>query len=284
MDPQQTADQKVKKVGLALSGGLAMGLAHVGVLEMLKEHQIPIDCISGTSAGAIIAALYAFRVPISQIIEEAEKLHWSKVFSFPRSRMGLSGNKIVGELFTRILGDVKIEDANIPLFINTVDIQTGQLIVQSRGGLEDAVLASSAIPGVFSPVEIEGKMLVDGGLMENLPILALKNFGANIIIGVDLSFHRKIKEPKHLADVMLNSYDILVSQQINYFQNKADILIRPHLESFSITDFDKASEFIEAGRQAVLEKINELDVIKSPKPSKETEKKSAWKSFLGLFK
>jgi len=258
MDEKIFTHPKRPKIGLALSGGVALGWAHIGALKALTEHKIPIDCVAGTSAGALIAALYAFGVPISKMVAQSDSLNWYDIFSFSRSRLGLARNKAVGRLLNDLIGQKRIEEANIPLAIMTANIQTGEKVVLSSGELCPAITASSAMPGIFIPIEINGQMLVDGGVAENLPLSPLYDFGAELTVGVDLAHFRRRKKPKHAIDVILSTYDILVHSQTHAASSRADVLIQPHLEEFTAADFKRADELVAAGYQSALEKVPQI--------------------------
>lgn len=246
------------KIGLALSGGVALGWAHIGVLEALEESAIPIDYISGTSSGALVAALYAFGIPISEMAKKSGDLKWYRIFSFSRSRLGLAKHKALGRLLRGMVGEKRIEDAKIPLAIMTCDIKSGNKVVIKDGDLASAVTASSAIPGVFTPERVAGRLLVDGAVSEYLPLSPLFDFGADVVLGVDLSRYRTRNEPKHAIDVIMSTYDILIDCQTKVSRSRADVLIEPRLEGFSASDFHRAEELIGIGRKSAMDKIPEI--------------------------
>ena len=170
--------------GLALSGGAARGIAHIGVLRALEEHKIPIKFISGTSVGAIIAALYAFDIELDEIGRFAKSLNLSKVSSFKLSKYGLFDNHNLKDLLCEYIGDSRIEDSKLPLAIIATDISSGEKVILKSGSVCDAVCASSAIPGLFAPVIIDNQSLVDGGLVQNLPVSVLKEMGADYLLSL----------------------------------------------------------------------------------------------------
>lgn len=180
------------RIGLALGGGAAKGIAHIGVLKAFEEEQIKIHCISGTSAGALIASYYAFGRPAESILSICSTLNLSKIINFTFERGGLFSTNAIREMIHRDLGDVRIEDAEIPLAICATDIETGEQLIFREGNLADVVCASMAVPGLFVPVEIDGRILVDGGLVENVPISPLAKMGAGITVAVDLSHGKSV--------------------------------------------------------------------------------------------
>lgn len=238
------------KVGLALSGGSALGISHIGAIKALSEHKIPIDCVSGTSAGAIAAVGLAFGIPSKKMVELSKNLNWSSISKFGYSRLGLNSNEPVSEIIHEMIGRARIEDALIPLAIIATNIDTGEKVILKKGSVAEAIMASTCLPGLFVPVKIKGKNLVDGGLVENLPLSPLKKMGAEVRIGIDLGHWRTYKKTRSVIDVVTNSYGILIKPQCFMTQHHAEILIEPHLERFCPSDFDKVTELMEAGYRA----------------------------------
>lgn len=252
------------KIGLALSGGSALGMAHIGVIKSLSENSIFIDCVSGTSAGAIAAACLAFEVPLEKMIEISKRINWSNISEFGYSKLGLSSNRPISEIIIEIMGDVKIEDAKIPLAIVATNIDTGEEVVFHKGNLTEAIMASTCLPGIFIPVEVRGKKLVDGGLIENLPLSPLKKMGAEIRIGVNLKHWSNYKKTRNVFDVISNSYNILSKSQDYSIINQAEIIIEPHLGKFSPSDFEKFDALLEEGYRAANRMIPKIKKRLSP--------------------
>lgn len=151
------------RIGLALGGGAAKGIAHIGALKAFEEEQIRIHCIAGTSVGALVASYHAFGRPAESIMSICSTLNLSKLIDFTLERGGLFSTDNIRDMIHRDLGDCRIEDADIPLAICATDIETGEQLIFREGNLADAVCASMAVPGLFVPVEIDGRILVDGG-------------------------------------------------------------------------------------------------------------------------
>jgi len=241
--------EKDKKIGVALGGGSALGFAHLGVLESLEENNVSIDYISGTSAGAVAGVLYAFGVSFKEIEKEAEQLTWKKLAKINPSKLGVASNVAIREILERQIGKkTNLEDAPIPLAIVTTNIDNGEKVVLKSGNAIEAVMASSCLPGLFSPVEIDKKMLVDGGIVENVPISPLKEFGAEIIIGVNLLRHRKYEKPKSIIGVLVNSFDMInhrISAQPKH--SDANFLIEPDLSDYYMGDLKKWKQISKLG-------------------------------------
>lgn len=278
-------DEGRPKIGLALSGGGARGAAHVGVIKVLEEHRIPIDYIAGTSMGAVIGGLYASGMSTDEIEAQLKTINWNEVFQDKRSRpdrsqrrkdddrlylvkakvgiddgnVNLPSAVVLGQKFGLILKALtlsvtEVNDFNqlpIPFRAVAMDIATGEEVVINQGDLALAMHASMAIPAAFSPIELEGRLLVDGGGANNLPISVVKNMGADIVIAVDISTPLRNKEEiKTVLDTTAQLTGILTRRnteaQIKTLNNN-DLLIIPKLNSISNMSFDRANEAINAG-------------------------------------
>lgn len=247
-----------RRVGLALGGGAVLGAAHIGILKALKENDVSVACIAGTSVGAFIGALFAFGMEWDEIDRITRDLKWLDVSRLSISQYGLLSNRKLGDLIAEHIGDVSFDQSAIPLAIVATDISTGEKIVLRKGSVASAVMASTCIPGVFVPVEMEGRLLVDGGLVENVPIAPLQEMGADIIIGVDLNAGQKNEKPKNIVEVLLRSFNFMLESATKLQTEKADILIRPDLSRFNMYDMDQAGDLFEAGyleAEKMLQKI-----------------------------
>lgn len=246
------------KIGVALGGGGALGSAHIGVLKVFEENKIPIDYLSGNSIGAVIAALYAFEVKLDDILKLAEKMNWLKISSFVFSKRALLSNEEIGEIITEYLGEVSIEDAPIPLVIMATDIVTGKEAVLRQGTVAKAVMASTAIPGVFTPVEMDNRTLVDGLLVNNVPISPLKGMGAEFTIAVNLGARDKYPEPHDLIDILINSYEIAIDTTTALRLKSADFVLQLQLEDYAHRDSSPALELFKKGYQTTQSELPQL--------------------------
>lgn len=243
--------QKRSKIGLALGGGAFRGIAHIGVLQVLEENGIKLHRISGTSIGALIGALYAFGTPAQKILEIARGITWMSISHFALSKMGLLNNNEIGDIVENCIGkDLRIEDSHIPLSIVATDISKGKKVVFEKGNLTDAVVASTCIPGIFIPVEHGGRLLVDGFLVENVPVSPLKKRGLDLIIAINLDVRRSYAKPSDIIDVIISALDIAVEVYTHSIIKTADILIEPEVGSLSRFDSKKADKFFERGYRA----------------------------------
>ena len=246
-------------IGLALGGGAAKGVAHIGVLKALEDANIEVDYIAGTSVGAMIAALYAFKVDVETIGSLARRLTMSKVTSFKLNKTGFFSTESLRELMLEYVGDVAIEDAAIPLSIVATDINSGEEIILTSGSVVDAVCASAAIPGIYIPIEINGRTLVDGGLVQNVPIEALQTAGAGVTIASHLNSVSHYQEISHVLDVMRNAFEIAVSQHTQDQLKEADLLISMDLSDFSLRDnTERYDELFNIGHQAATVQLTKL--------------------------
>lgn len=237
-------------LGLALSGGAILGAAHIGVLKVLDEEGIAVTHLAGTSMGAIVAAFYAFGYRGEQIEEIAEELRWPHVTGFSPSRLGiLSMDKLMATL-RHHLGSVAMEDARIPLAVIATDIATGEKVVIREGDLASAVAASACVPGIFVPIEREGRLLVDGGLLENLPISPLKAWGVETVFAVDVHVGRRFHRPRNLPELLSNALDVVLAHAARERAREADLLIAPDTTSWSRAQTEDIPALITEGYRA----------------------------------
>jgi len=242
----------MKKTGLAFGGGAVLGAAHVGVIRALSELHISVSMVSGTSIGAFIAALYAFGKNWQEIRDIAFDLDWLDLSGLVLSEYGLLSNKKFGGIVTELLGHKNIEDALIPLSIVATDIGTGKKVVFSEGDVALAVMASSCIPGIFRPVDYFGALLVDGVLMENVPVSPLIESGAESIICVDLLAHHAYKKPENIIGLLLNAFYSTITNTTAIQIASVDLCISPDLSQFNLIDFNQVPDILDAGYDAAL--------------------------------
>jgi NTE family protein len=175
-----------KRVGLALGGGGARGMAHVGVIRVLEREGIPIDCIAGTSAGSLVGAVYAAGIRGHRLLEMALQIRWRDIAQLVWPRQGFVSFAKMEAYLTGLLGDLTFADLDLPYAAVTADLATGEQVVLKEGRLAPAVRASCSVPGIVTPVEIDGRVLVDGGVANNLPISVVRDLGADVVIAVGL--------------------------------------------------------------------------------------------------
>ncbi len=244
-----------QKLGLALSGGATRGLAHIGVLQALEEHGIRPDYLSGTSIGAFAGALYVFGVPLQEMRSVGQGMTPLRVSKLKLSRYGLFSNEELGNLIRSKIGSARIEKSPIPLAILATDIGTGEQVALREGEVATAVMASSAVAGIYQPVRIKNRLLMDGGIMEDVPVSPLRPMGATVIVAVNLSADRKYRLPEDIIDVLFNAFDIAIDENTKVQVKKADVLIEPCLSNFRRMDVSQIDELIAEGYRAALESI-----------------------------
>ena len=253
-----------KKVGLAFSGGAARGFAHLGVIKVLREHDIPIDFIAGTSAGSFAGGALASGANIEEIIKMSRKISWFKMSGFSFSPKGLLSNAALGAFVKENFPVSKFEDLPIPFAAVACDLETGkEVILKDSGDLAEAIRASCAIPGVFAPIEHDGKLLIDGGVVANVPTKAVRKLGAEIIVAVDVlaSGSSYWEKPNTLLGIFFQSAMMLLRTASKAHHYRADVVIIPQLAHLRPDEISKMDEFIKAGEEAALEKIDEIKTL-----------------------
>jgi NTE family protein len=248
---RQDEPKERPRVGLALAGGFARGIAHIGVLRVLREAQIPIDCVAGTSVGALIGAGYC----AGASLEEMEKVGAATSFTdFGRwtpSWLGLATNHRMERYFTRFAPARTFEELKTPLAIATTDINAGVSVYYSHGPLVPVIRASCAYPGLFVPIQHDGRTLVDGFLTAPVPVEGTLLLGADIIIAVYLEASTD-EEPRTFTDILSRAFNILQRHSDVAWRTQADIIIEPDVKPFVWDDFTKTPDMIAAGEVAAL--------------------------------
>ena len=246
------------KIGLALGSGGARGLAHIGVLEVLEEENIDIDFIAGTSMGSIVGGLYACGIPLNYLKGLAEELDWDKIsdITFPKTGL-IKGNKLL-QLFELLTQNKEFNDLNIPFAAIACDIEHGKHIVLNEGSVAKAIRSSSAIPGVFVPFKHKGYWLVDGAVLDRVPVSTVRNMGADLTIAVDIRIDEVNSEVNNIFDVLFNTFDILQYELKKLKNLEADISIEPDLEEITAFDLEKTEMCVDAGYRAARDSIKEI--------------------------
>jgi len=268
-----------KKIGLALSGGGARGLAHIGVLKVLEEAHVPIDYISSTSMGSIIGAGYAYGISPAEL--ETTALRFSHIRQMVRmvdlagGRRGLLAGKNVKSFLSEILGaETQFSDLRIPLAICSVDLDKGTEQVFTKGNVLDAVMASIAVPGIFTPQVVDEHNLVDGGVMNNLPVDHLRALGAEFVIAVDVMHHDFSQlgitnrttpfaiTPTITFQEVYRYVAMMISEmtRLRLTLDSPDILIQPEIPNdlYAFGGFNRPNEAIKAGEDAAKRSLPDI--------------------------
>ena len=248
-----------ERIGLALSGGAARGIAHIGVLKVLTEHDVRIDCVAGTSVGSIIGALHCSGMGWQEILETTRELSWQELVKPTLSGMGLVETKRLEEYVVALIGDRDFSDLETPFRAVAVDIGTATQVVLDSGSVARAVRASSSVPGIFEPLVEDGVTLVDGGVINNLPVDQLGEMGAKRTIAVDLNADRSPGgTPQNLLDVTYRTFMVLLNNTSSAGRQDADVLIQPDLTDIAYHDLDQIDRLFDLGVSAAEEKLKEL--------------------------
>ncbi|MBK7002062.1 MAG: patatin-like phospholipase family protein [Rhodoferax sp.] len=248
------------RIGLALGGGAARGFAHVGVIQVLEEAGIRPVLVSGTSAGSLVAAIYASGKNGKQLQHIAETMEEAAIadWTLPLFNRGMLRGDALARYVNTQVGARLIENMPLPLGIVATDLHSGQSMLFQRGDTGTAVRASSAVPAVFQPVKISGRDYVDGGLVSPVPVRAARQMGAELVIAVDISSPPDGNLGGGTLDVLLQTFSIM-SKSINYFELRdADVVVRPALDGVSSSDFGARKRSIEAGRLAMRQLLPQL--------------------------
>lgn len=250
------------RVGVALGGGGARGLAHIGVLKAFEEEDVTIAALSGTSVGALIGSLYAAGITTTQMEEMSQEIGWSSLTNYSRyslMRLVLTEERLsndkMEEYLRQHMGDTRFDQLKIPFACVATDLQTGERVVFRDGPVALAARASATIPGMFKPVEYRHRYLVDGGLVTNLPTDLLSPMKVQVVVAVDVTSDIAQMKPKSVLDVLNQSIAIQSERLAREESNRAQVVIRPRMGDIGMMDLSRVDESIDAGiyagRQAV---------------------------------
>jgi NTE family protein len=240
------------RIGLAFGGGFARGIAHIGALKVLEEEKIPIDFVAGTSVGSIIGAAFCNGASAHELAEIALMVRFKHFARWTFSRYGFCNNDRIETVLKRMVNVRSFEELKIPLAIAATNFQTGEPAVFTSGPIISAVRASCAYPGMFLPVEIDGKTYVDGMLAWLVPTTPLKQMGADRIIGLYINANwTKVRAPRHLFDVIGQCFSIAQERMSDSWKRDADLVIEPNVDGFEYDCFDRAKELLKIGEESM---------------------------------
>lgn len=254
---------KPHKIGIALSGGGARGIAHIGALQALEENGIKADCLAGTSAGSIVAALYASGKKPARILEFVSKnSSLFKIYKFGLPTVGLTKLSYLSDKLEEFIGDDSFESLLKPCYIAVTNLHTGQVEVKSQGELFDVIVASCSIPLVFQPIEIDGFKYVDGGLLMNLPAEPLYTI-CDKVIGINVMpvFQQDTKNITNIIDIASRCFDLALVANTENQSLMCDVVIEPmKICNFTTYNFTKYEDLYQVGYEATMEI---MDTIKA---------------------
>jgi len=250
------------RVALVLGGGAARGFAHIGVIRALEQEKVPIDLIVGTSVGSLIGAIYAYDANSMELEWTAFMLEKDSLFDYGLitafTGMGVAKGDKLEEFVKSKVPVANIENLKIPFAAVATDLNRGTSVVLDKGSVARAVRASSAIPGVFNPVEYQGRLLVDGGVIDSIPVSIAREKGADIVIAVDISENVVNFNITNIVDVMLQSITIMGAVNAKTRKKEADVLISPKVGDVGMMDFTQKKRCMLAGIEATQKMMPEI--------------------------
>jgi len=236
------------RIGLALSGGTAKSVTHVGVIKALSEAGIPLYCVAGTSGGSIVTSMIASGMPVSTMETVATTMSWRKLVSIRLTRMGFISSERIAEFMREVLGDMTFEELNLPMAVVATDLVTGDKKVFRSGPLAIAVRASCSIPQIYLPVEIDNQYYVDGGLSEYLPVQTAMELGADFVIASHLApVDPTYRRPQNILQLVVQITGLIARKNYPVSERLASFVIHPNVDAYSSFDFDHSEEMIEIG-------------------------------------
>jgi NTE family protein len=245
-----SGDEYRPRVGLALGGGFARGIAHIGVLRTLKEHEIPIDYIAGTSVGALIAAAYASGADLAEMERQGAATRFRDFGRWTISQMGMASNERLEDFLRKFTLLRRFEEMKTPLGIVATDIISGETVHFKKGEIGPPLRASCAYPGLFLPVEYRDRVLVDGFLTEGVPAVCVRRMGAQLVISVHLEPGLLDSRPRNTIEVISRSFSIIQSSAHQPWRDATDVLIEPDVHSILWDEFVRTPELVAAGAAA----------------------------------
>src|SRR5216684_2889716 len=257
---EQSEPKEHPRVGLALAGGFARGIAHLGVLRVLRDAGIPIDCVGGTSVGALIAVGYCAGTSLEEMVKVGAATSFSDFGRWTPSWLGLATNQRMEKYLARFTPATTFEELRTPLAIATTDINAGVTVYYSHGPIVPPLRASCAYPGLFVPIQFEGRTLVDGFLTAPVPVEGTLLLGADVVIAVYLEAGN-IEEPRTFTDVLSRSFNIIQRHGDLAWCTQADIIIEPDVKNFVWDDFTKTPDMVAAGEAAALAALPEIRAL-----------------------
>lgn len=249
------------KVGLALGSGGARGFAHLGAVKVLAEEGIPIDLIAGSSMGALVGCFYGAGLDVERLYKLSKYFKRKYYLDFTVPKMGFISGKRVKEFIRVFTHGKNIEDLDIPVGVVATDLVSGEKVVFTKGPIAEAVRASIAIPGIFVPEKLNGRLLVDGGVIDRIPVSVAKDMGADIVIAVDVAHVKTNAEITSIYDVIMQSIDIMQMELVEHREIASDVMIQPRVEMYSSRAFTNIQEIITIGEEETRKQIEKIKSV-----------------------
>jgi NTE family protein len=247
------------RIGLALGGGFARGIAHVGVLKVLEREQIPLHCITGVSAGSVVAAAYASGATTEEIAAVGSAMHFGDVARWSLSKLGFAGSDRMVKFMARLLKHMRFEDMRIPLGVVATDLCAGKPVAfRDTGEVTPAIRASCSYPGLYRPYVLDGKTLVDGAITVEVPAHLARLMGATHVIAVCIPNRDEAFEPRNMFQVVSRCFQILMSFNEVGWRQESDVVLMPDVGSIPWNGFENAMNMIAAGERAAEQALPQI--------------------------
>ena len=257
----------VPRIGLALGGGFARGLAHIGVLKVLVENDIPISGIAGISVGSIVGATFASGASPAEMEEKARLIRWRSFARWTLDRLGLATNLPMRNMLKELLPCSTFEELRVPLRVVATNISNGLPVVFSSGDLIEPLRASCSFPGLFVPVEYQGALLVDGAVVGSVAVDPLRQMGMDRIVAVSLNASNGGHLPTNMFQVIGQAFQIAQNQNVTTWRAGCDVIIEPEVGQFAWDDYARIDELIAAGAAAARRVLPALRALLGPAPA-----------------
>jgi NTE family protein len=249
------------RIGLALGGGFAHGIAHLGILRVLERENIPLHCITGVSAGAIVAAAYASGATTDEIAAIGGAMRFTDVAGWGISMMGFASSERMVAFLRTLMKKSRFEEMRIPLGVLATDLRAGKSVAfRGPGEVAPAIRASCSYPGLFRPFELDGRLYVDGAITIEVPAQLARNMGATHVIASAMPNENETWEPRNMFQVVSRSFQILMSENEESWRRYSDVVLTPDVAAIPWDGFDNSRRMIDAGEsatEAVLPRIRE---------------------------
>jgi NTE family protein len=269
-----TKRERRPRLGLALSGGAARGMAHVGVLKVFAEHGVHIDCVAGTSAGALVGGAFAAGMPLEEIEKVAHTMRWRDVGRMTLSRLGVQSSALMEDYIRARFPVTRFEELPVPFACVATDLHTGAAVVmRDEGDVAFAIRASCAVPGWYVPVvDPQGRQLVDGGLVANLPTSVVRSLGAEVVVAVDVNYEgaKFMGSPTSVVGVLLQTFVVVQRVAVEHQRALADVCISPPVGHLRWDEMGRAEEFIAAGVESARAAVPAIKELLEPQPAEST--------------
>lgn len=254
-------DRRTPKIGLALGSGGARGFAHIGVLKVLEAHNISVDLVAGSSMGSLIGALYCNGIEpgmMEKLAVNLKRKHWLDPIV---PNMGLVAGEKIKQLVRLLTHQKNLEQLTTPLAVVATDIETGEKVVFREGPIDQAVRASISIPGIFVPEKVGDRVLVDGGVVDRVPVSVVREMGADIVIAVDVAQYEIKMKVRSIFDVIAQAIDVMEREILRHQILSADLIIRPQVGQYSSISYTDVEEIVAEGERTALEQIEAIQSL-----------------------